>query len=192
MSHRQPPSPAPAPAPLGHCRWVIRAPTDVPALRKGWQSAGFEDDDAHRSWVQFVNLVPAYDGTPMLLAINNGRYARHLDGLSQEGVMQEGMKALRDMFADNTIPEPVAFKASNWTHDKHALGAYPYWAVSGWQRKRGGRSARSLWVVASAGSHRGSSAHLGSASALSAERRAPGPGRHHSGGPAHLLCGRLG
>lgn len=101
----------------------------MPALQQGWASAGFEGADAHRSWVQYANLAPAYDGTPVLLAINNGRYARHLDGLSQEGVMQEGMRALRDMFGED-IPEPTGFVASNWTYDAHALGAYPFWVVS--------------------------------------------------------------
>lgn len=116
----------------------------MPALRKGWESAGFAagDADSHRSWVQWVNLLPAYDGTPMILAINGGKYARHLDSVSQEGVMREGMKALRDMFGSG-IPEPTDFRASNWTYYPHVLGAYPYWKASGRQQaersKRGGQ-----------------------------------------------------
>lgn len=42
--------------------------------------------------------------------------------------MREALRALRHMFGPDT-PAPRAHLASNWTYDKDARGAYPYWPV---------------------------------------------------------------
>lgn len=43
--------------------------------------------------------------------------------------MREGMKALRFSYGSD-IPDPTHYIASNWTHDTHTYGAYPFWVVS--------------------------------------------------------------
>ena len=76
--------------------------------------------------IQFVNYYDAYDRTPVLMAMNNGRYASVLDGMTEHAVLEEAMAALRWMFGADT-PWPRQWVMSNWTYEPHTLHAYSYW-----------------------------------------------------------------
>lgn len=71
--------------------------------------------------LQWVNAMPAYNGTPVLLGMNSGRYARHLDSLSQArglwGVwwaMRDGRQSARSAHCNwgGMLPVP---RAARWT-----------------------------------------------------------------------------
>jgi polyamine oxidase len=58
---------------------------------------------------------------PVILSFFQGDYARQLDGLTKQQVVDRHMVALREIFSgpsiNATLPDPVKYKISNWSRN---------------------------------------------------------------------------
>lgn len=82
-------------------------------------SSGEKDE-----WVTWMNYHYHVD-EPILLAINTGAYARKLETLTDEQVINRGMSVLRTIYG-NAVPQPTDYLITSWGKDPHSVGAYSY------------------------------------------------------------------
>ncbi|MEM9080827.1 MAG: NAD(P)/FAD-dependent oxidoreductase [Verrucomicrobiota bacterium] len=73
-------------------------------------------------WSQWLNC-DVYSGAPILVGYNAGSFARELERLSDEEVLEGAMGVLRKLFG-RSIPEPIAFQRTRWATDPFSLGSY--------------------------------------------------------------------
>lgn len=73
----------------------------------------------------FFNLHAA-SGQPVLLALAAGAAAAELELLDDESVTQQAVAALRSMFGERNVPEPLRTMVTRWGGDKFARGSYSY------------------------------------------------------------------
>ncbi len=75
-------------------------------------------------WVSWMNLH-RYIQEPILLAFNSGQFAKQLEGLTDEQIVEQGMSALRSMYG-SSIPNPTNWLITRWTQDPFAYGSYSH------------------------------------------------------------------
>jgi monoamine oxidase len=76
------------------------------------------------AWEVFLNLLK-YGKEPVLVGFNVGDYARQLETLSDEKIVDEAMQVLRRMYGKD-IPNPEQWKVTRWASDPFAAGAYSH------------------------------------------------------------------
>lgn len=82
------------------------------------------------AWAEWFNMAPVLE-QPILLGFNAGRYARELEGRTDEAMIGAGLEVLRTMFG-RSVPEPEAALITRWAADPFAGGSYSYVAVDAW------------------------------------------------------------
>jgi polyamine oxidase len=73
----------------------------------------------------FVDLS-VETGVPQLAMLVSGEPARFVTNSGEQAVLTEAMGILRALFDEVTVPDPVAWTVTDWTHDPFALGAASY------------------------------------------------------------------
>lgn len=82
---------------------------------------GYLGDDT-RKFCIFVNQNRADASRKTLKIMVNGRFAKEVESWSDETVLEEIMKNLRDIYGSE-IPNPIKFHRSNWASNPNTLGA---------------------------------------------------------------------
>lgn len=72
-------------------------------------------------WSQWLSLAKL--SVPVLLGFNSDQYARSVEAMRPEQIIDAALPALRDMFGAK-LPRPVAVLNSAWSTDPWALGSY--------------------------------------------------------------------
>ncbi|MCC5619303.1 FAD-dependent oxidoreductase [Nostoc sp. CHAB 5836] len=75
-------------------------------------------------WSEFFNFFK-YSGKPIIVALNVGTHSRELEKLSDQAIVAEAMKVLRQMYG-TSIPNPDAWQVTRWASDTFAGGSYSY------------------------------------------------------------------
>jgi monoamine oxidase len=75
-------------------------------------------------WALFFNLFK-HIGKPILVGFNSGTYARELERIPDQQVVEQSLVVLRTMFGP-LIPSPDASLVTRWASDPFALGSYSY------------------------------------------------------------------
>lgn len=78
-------------------------------------------------WLEFLNLYP-YNGSPVLIGLNSGAFAEHLERRPDLAVVGSAMDVLRAIYGQAT-PEPEAWQTTSWGSDPDSLGSYSFHAV---------------------------------------------------------------
>ena len=79
-------------------------------------------DDENNNWESWLNLYK-YTKEPILLGFNVGKYAEHLETLSDEQIIEAGMNILRIIYGQE-IPEPEQVFITRWYLDPFSRGSY--------------------------------------------------------------------
>ena len=77
---------------------------------------------AKGEWAAWINYY-RYTGQPILAALNAGNFAKSLEGLPNQEIVNSAMKALRQIYG-RSIPDPERFIITRWGADPFSLGAY--------------------------------------------------------------------
>lgn len=78
-------------------------------------------------WLLYVCGVYRVDYHPnMLCGWVTGAAARHMAALPEAEVSAALVRLLRMFLQDRTVPEPIAFKRSQWDREENFLGSYSY------------------------------------------------------------------
>lgn len=80
-------------------------------------------------WVEFLNLYRA-TGQPILAAFNAGDFAKEIEQLSDEQIIDEVMKVLKTIYGQ-AIPRPIRHQITRWQEDPFSRGATSYIPVGG-------------------------------------------------------------
>lgn len=75
-------------------------------------------------WAEWLNLYK-FIGQPILLAFNAGTYARALEPLADEAIVDRAMQALHAVYGAD-IPDPSGWLITRWASDALAGGSYSY------------------------------------------------------------------
>jgi monoamine oxidase len=75
----------------------------------------------------FLNVEP-FAKIPALMTFAMGRTVSQMDGQSDDQVIADVLKALRQMLG-RSVPDPIAVLISRWSTDRFSQGAYSYAAV---------------------------------------------------------------
>lgn len=75
-------------------------------------------------WGEWLNLYK-FTGQPILLAFNAGTYARVLEPLADETIVDRAMQVLRAIYGTD-VPYPAAWLITRWASDPLAGGSYSY------------------------------------------------------------------
>lgn len=80
----------------------------------------------HPEWARpfWVNTYK-YTNKPILLGLNGGSYALRLETKTDQEIIAEAMKSLREMYG-NDIPLPTYYAISRWSLDENSYGAYSF------------------------------------------------------------------
>ena len=81
-------------------------------------------------WTEFFNSQPV-TGRPMLCAFTAGRIAEEMEQYTDQEIQASAMKALRAIFPDSGIPEPIQVVVTKWGQDEFARGSYSFNAMGG-------------------------------------------------------------
>jgi monoamine oxidase len=73
------------------------------------------------TWYRFDDIL----GRPILCGFNGGPVGGEIEVLSDDGICEQAMAALRESFGDG-IPEPESVRQSRWTQDPFSLGSYSH------------------------------------------------------------------
>ena len=65
---------------------------------------------------------------PILLGFNSADRARELESWSDQEIVADAMKTLRNIFGEG-IPEPIDYQMTQWGKDPFALGSYSFNAL---------------------------------------------------------------
>lgn len=65
-------------------------------------------------------------GAPILVAITSGKFAEHIEQISDEEVVGMAMDALRKMFPDNPPSSLLGHTVTRWKTDQYARGSYSF------------------------------------------------------------------
>ena len=63
---------------------------------------------------------------PVLMSLVSGREAVACERLSDDELKAEVMATLRAVFSEESVPEPISFRFTNWGKDKYSLGSYTF------------------------------------------------------------------
>jgi monoamine oxidase len=80
-------------------------------------------------WALFFNLFK-HIGKPILVGFNSGTYARELERLPDQQVVDQSLAVLRRIFG-RRVPSPETWLVTRWASDPFALGSYSYIASGG-------------------------------------------------------------
>ena len=75
-------------------------------------------------WAEFLNMHK-YTGQSVLLGFNAAKYGRFLETLTDEEVIADGMRVLRNIYGES-VPEPHAYFITRWQADPYAGGSYSF------------------------------------------------------------------
>lgn len=75
-------------------------------------------------WAEFMNIYKV-NKQPVLLGFNAAEFARHLETLSDDEIVADGMGVLRTIYGRN-IPDPQAWFITRWQADPFAGGSYSF------------------------------------------------------------------
>ena len=78
---------------------------------------------------EFLNLLK-FAGSPILVGLTGGQFARESESLSDEALAQEALATLRQMLG-SSLPEPIGRLVVRWGHDPWSLGSYSHVPVGG-------------------------------------------------------------
>lgn len=78
-------------------------------------------------WAEFLN-VTAYNGAPVLLGFNAGRFGTAIEDLDDDMIIAQAMTALRTM-TGSRLPDPLETRISRWANDPFARGSYSFNAM---------------------------------------------------------------
>jgi monoamine oxidase len=84
-------------------------------------------DGEEQRWAAWINLYPI-TGEAALMGFNAGSYARRLEGLADEAVIEEAMTVLRTLFGPQ-LPAPQSWQITRWAGDPLAGGSYSFYAT---------------------------------------------------------------
>lgn len=73
----------------------------------------------------FLSLMNCV-GAPILVALTSGKFAAHIERISDEEVVSMAMNALGQMFADFQPSKLVGHTVTRWKTDKYARGSYSF------------------------------------------------------------------
>ena len=73
----------------------------------------------------FAN-VRRMTGLPALVAYYSGQSALGMESLSDSEVVANTLLALKSIFGNETVPDPVSHHVTRWNSDPHARGMYSY------------------------------------------------------------------
>ena len=79
----------------------------------------------HGVFYMFLSLLRCI-GAPILVAITSGRFAEHIEKLSDEEVVGMALSALRYLFPKKEIGTLLSHSVTRWKTDKYARGSYSY------------------------------------------------------------------
>lgn len=82
------------------------------------------DESATEPWTVWFNHH-RYSRAPILVGLATGARARALEALSDEAILRGALDALRRMLGPS-IPEPTGWRATRWSSDPFARGAYAH------------------------------------------------------------------
>jgi monoamine oxidase len=77
---------------------------------------------AKGEWAAWINYY-RYTGQPILAALNAGNFAKTLEGLANQEIVNAAMKVLRQIYG-RSISDPERFIITRWGADPFSLGAY--------------------------------------------------------------------
>lgn len=75
-------------------------------------------------WSWFINLTRS-TGKPVLLALNAGKFALHIESLSDREIVAAAMRVLRKLYGQS-IPDPNAYYITRWASDPFSCGSYSH------------------------------------------------------------------
>lgn len=79
-------------------------------------------------WSEWVNLeLPLKK--PILLGFNAGKFGREIESWSDEKIVTDAMKNLRQIYG-NSIPQPIDYQLTRWSQDTFTYGSYSYYATN--------------------------------------------------------------
>lgn len=79
-------------------------------------------------WSEWVNLESALK-KPILLGFNAGKFGREIESWSDEEIIADAMKNLRQIYGDS-IPQPIDYQLTRWSQDPFTFGSYSYYATN--------------------------------------------------------------
>eukprot|EP01080_Neovahlkampfia_damariscottae_P001270 gene1270-11357_t len=85
-----------------------------------------KDEEIH----SFYCLDAVVPNCPILVSLISADFARKIENLKDDEVIENAMKSLRLMFG-NSIPEPIDYEITRWWNDPFSFGSYSYDAVGG-------------------------------------------------------------
>lgn len=80
--------------------------------------------DDYNKWAFFFNFAKYLD-EPILMGFSTGEYARELEKLPDEEIIQSAMDALETIYPGE-VTEPTKYHITRWASDEFAGGSYAY------------------------------------------------------------------
>ena len=65
----------------------------------------------------------------IFIFLTTGLFARELESLTDDEVLEQLMAFLRKLFSETTIPNPINYKFTRWSQDRLSYGSYSNFAV---------------------------------------------------------------
>lgn len=85
-------------------------------------------------WVEWVSFAKAAK-RPVLLGFNAAQRGREIESLSDQALVDDAMKSLRNAFGKD-IPDPTDWQITRWARDPYARGSYSYNALGATPKDR--------------------------------------------------------
>lgn len=91
----------------------------------------YADNTTRGHWPiwQSLNVDGFVPGSNILFATMTNEESYRIERQSDEETKQEGLRVLRKMFPDKTIPEPTAFTFPRWNKWRWTYGSYSNWPI---------------------------------------------------------------
>ncbi|MFE6995134.1 flavin monoamine oxidase family protein [Microbacterium sp. NPDC057659] len=125
-----PPLPEQITGPLGRLGMGVFNKVFLQFPERFWDEGSYairalgEQGEIWHSWYD----VSAISGRPMLLTFAAGPLGRHLQDVSDAGIITDVLGALRVLYGDG-VPDPVAHRITRWGEDPYSHGSYSYLAT---------------------------------------------------------------
>ncbi|MCH8568843.1 MAG: FAD-dependent oxidoreductase [Balneolales bacterium] len=73
-------------------------------------------------WCEWYNMLPV-SGEPILLGMNAGDYAKEMEGMTDEQIVNAATGVLRTLYGSE-VPDPVDWRITRWGQNPYAHGSY--------------------------------------------------------------------
>jgi polyamine oxidase len=83
--------------------------------------------DRRGFFTAWLNMNTLFAGSNILQVSMIGSEAKAANRMSDDELVSEAVKVLRNMYPNETVPEPRNFTTSRWLSDPLTMGSYSYW-----------------------------------------------------------------